>query len=103
MKSRVEFHEKLVEVFGSENVHFQPPEGIKFKQGNRIIYERDDLPTQQADNIKYIGHSRYTVTLVTKDPDLPLITELPFLFDYCSMDRQFSSDGMNHVVYTIYY
>ena len=102
MRTREEFHAKLVEALGSENAFFQPPENLKLPSGNRIVYTRDSFEPEFADDIRYINHTRYTVTLISKDPDWSLITELPFLFMYCSLDRSFSTDGLNHNVYTIF-
>ena len=103
MRPRTELHAKLVGALGSPYVYFQPPENLQLYSGDKIVYSRDGLDTQHADDTKYIGLARYTVTLITKDPDLPLITELPFLFDYCSFDRPYTSNGSNHNVYTIFY
>lgn len=103
MRSRVEFHEKLVDALGTPYVYFQPPENLKLHQGNKIVYSRSALDSQPADDGKYVNYVRYTVTLISKDPDWSLITELPFLFHYCTPDRPYSSDGLNYHPYTIYY
>ena len=54
-----------------------------------------------ADDKIYSRHYSYTVTYITKDPDDPrrdLIDDLP----YCRFNRFFTSDNLNHFVYTIY-
>jgi hypothetical protein len=103
MRTRLDFHNKLVEALGTPYVYFQPPEDIRMHRGNRIIYSREEIPFTLADNTKYSGHTRYSVTLVSKDPDWALVQELPFLFQFCRHDRHYVADNLNHDVYIIYY
>lgn len=103
MRTRADFHVKLVEALGSEYVYFQPPENLKLYHGNKIIYSREELNDQDADNTQYIRHTKYSVTLVSKDPDWGLVQEFPLLFDHCRHDRHYVSDNLNHDVYIIYY
>lgn len=103
MKTRAEFHQKLVEALGSPFVYFQPPENIKMHQGNRIVYSRERIDYSKADNQKYIGHTKYSVILLSKDPDWSLVQEFPTLFRYCEHDRSYVSDNINHNAYITYY
>ena len=90
------------EMVGPENVYFQPPTGTKIKHYPAIVYELADQNDLHADNHVYRRLYRYTVKYITKDPDDPLRDELDDL-PYCSFDRPFVSDNLNHYVYTIYY
>ena len=103
MKTRSEFNQALVEALGAPYVYYQPPEGLKMHTGNRIIYSREEIDFSQADNQKYIGHSKYSVTLVSKDPDWPLVEDILHMFTYCKHDRHYTTDNINHDVYIIYY
>lgn len=100
-KSREDLHELLADILGSRKVYFQPPESFKLKYPC-IVYERSDIRTVKADNIKYTMKKRYTVTYISEDPDSEIpdkIVQLP----YCSFDRHFKSGNMNHDVFDLYY
>lgn len=83
------------------NVYFQPPNGTKMTYPC-IIYERDSTRVQHADNTLYRDTKRYTVTVVDRNPDSPLpdqVLRLPM----CAHDRFFTSDDLNHDVFTLYF
>lgn len=97
---RNELHAKLVKLLGSKNVYFQPPTGTKLEYPC-IVYNLSDANDAHAENRIYRRLYRYTLTYITKDPDDPkrdLIDDLR----YCAFDRFFTSDNLNHFVYTIY-
>lgn len=97
---RIELDRILRKILGSSNVYFQPPTGTKMNYPC-IVYNFADAIDHHADNRIYRRLYRYTVTYITKDPDDPkrdVIDDLP----YCSFDRFFTSDNLNHFVYTIY-
>lgn len=102
MSSRTDLHTKLVELFGSNNVYYQPPENLKMKYP-AIIYYKDDIDKQSADNIGYILTDSYTVTVVSQLPDNPVINKILSEIPASSYDRSYISDKMNHDVLTIYY
>lgn len=101
MDRRMELHQKLVNILGSTNVYFQPPETIKLAYPC-IIYERSDISQKYADNRSYFGMIRYSVILITRTPESDLvksILELP----YCSYDRYYAADSLNHDTFTLFY
>ena len=101
MDRRLSLQEILVNILGSNNVYFQPPETIKL-QYPCIIYERSDIDEKYADNRAYVSMVRYSLTLITRSPESNLvkaILELP----YCSYDRYYAADTLNHDVFTLYY
>ena len=101
MDRRLSLQETLVNILGSNNVYFQPPETTKL-QYPCIIYERSDIDTKYADNRAYMSMARYSLTLITRSPESDLVNvilELP----YCSYDRYYAADTLNHDVFTIYY
>ena len=101
MDRRLSLQETLVNILGSNNVYFQPPETIRL-QYPCIIYERSDIDKKYADNRAYMSMVRYSLTLITRSPESDLvkaILELP----YCSYDRYYAADTLNHDVFTIYY
>lgn len=103
MNSRLELHAKLVELLGSNHVYFQPPESIRMKYPC-IVYERDSVDTNPADDLKYSKHVRYELMYISKDPDTDAIIEqLLDEFKYCRYVRHFVSDNLNHEVFNLYY
>lgn len=101
MDRRLELHEILVSILGSRNVYFQPPPSIRMKYPC-IVYELDDIHTMNADNSKYADKRRYKITVIDSDPDSEFIDKLLEL-QYCSFDRFYASDNLNHFVFTLYY
>jgi len=101
MDRRLSLHQILVNILGSNNVYFQPPETIKL-QYPCIIYSRNDIDQKYADNKSYISRVRYSITLITRTPDSGLvkaILELP----YCSYDRYYAADSLSHDTFVLYY
>lgn len=101
MASRLKLHDELVNALGNERVYFQPPESIKLKYPC-IIYKRATGFERNADDEAYIMRIRYTVTLIDKNPDSTVIDKLRQI-KYCSFDRHFTSDNLNHDVFNVYY
>jgi hypothetical protein len=67
-----------------------------------IVYTLDREATQFADNLPYRSASVYTVTVIHPDPDNDIRDKVAAL-PYCSLDRRFAVDGLNHDVYTLYF
>lgn len=117
-RSRLELHEKLKELLGSDNVYFSPPESVKMKFPC-IVYELDPYQTDNADNRIYFIHKKYSLTYISKDPDAGEFKEAPryeekdaknviedilFAFaPYARHDRRFISDNLMHDAFTIYF
>lgn len=101
MAPRLELQVLLETLLGSRNVYFQPPPSIQMKYP-AIVYERDRLDIEHADNQPYNHKNRYQVTVIDKNPDsvIPMkIAQLP----KCSFDRYFSADSLNHNVFNLYF
>lgn len=102
MKSRLEFDFELREMLGTSNVYFQPPESIKLKYPC-IVYKVRDVDVMRADNKPYVMTNCYDVTVISKDPDFKIFTEIIKRFPMCRMGSFFTYDNLNHHTYTIYY
>lgn len=100
-RPRTELHEKFVEILGSRNVYFQPPESLKIKYPC-IVYKLVAIPTRHADNMKFFGHKQYTVTIIDHDPDSELVDKMLEL-EFSHFDRSYPAEGLNHFVFTIYF
>ena len=100
MTSRLELHAMLVEILGSKNVYFQPPSTIKMSYP-AIVYSLGNIENRRADNSVYNTNKYYELTLVTSNPDDETVNKLNGL-SMCSFDRFYTSDNLNHYVFTIY-
>ena len=101
-RSRLEFDAKLRAALGSTNVYYKPPESVKMKYP-AIVYKRTNIDLIFADNVTYRATNAYEVTVIAKDPDFPLVDELPYLFPMCRFNRHYTVDNLNHDNFTIYY
>ena len=100
-KPRIELQRILENLLGSRNVYFQPPETVKL-QYPCIVYELGDIDVVHADNEKYVTKKMYTVMLMDKKPDSELIDKL-ILLPYCSFDRHYAAENVNHDIFTLYF
>ena len=100
-KTRANLHDLLVEILGSENVYFQPPESIKMRYPC-IVYSLSDMEAENADNIKYLKIKKYMVTYVHVNPDSDIPDKL-FELLHCVYNRHYVSDNLNHDVFDLYW
>lgn len=98
---RVQLQRNLENLLGSRNVYFQPPTGTQLKFPC-FVYHLDSAIDQHAEDKLYRRLYRYSLTYITKDPDDPMTDKIDNI-RYCSFNRFFTSDNLNHYVYTIYY
>ena len=101
MGTRLELHEVLCNILGSRNVYYQPPESIKMNYP-AIVYSRNDISNKYGDDIPYMQSVSYQVTVIDKDPDSTIVSDIAKL-PYCRFNRHFTSDNLNHDVFTLYY
>lgn len=97
--NRDELHDMLVDVLGSSNVYFNPPETLKLKYP-AIVYNRKNIKNTHADDIPYIQDVSYQVTVIDKDPESEIVAKLSEL-PQTSYVNNFTSSGMNHDVFII--
>lgn len=101
MASRLNLHEELVNILGSRKVYFQPPESIKLEYPC-IVYSRSNINNIFANNSVYAQMYVYQVTVIDTNPDSLIVSKMSY-FKTAKFDRHFTSDGLNHDVFTIYY
>lgn len=95
-QTRLTLHQKLVEILGSNNVYYNPPETIKMKFPC-IVYSLDYIDNVDADNKKYIDWTTYKIRVVSYEVDHPAtrqILKLP-MTRYSS---RYVRDGLYHDV-----
>lgn len=101
MATRLQLQTKLEELLESRNVYYQPPESKKMEYP-AIRYSKNDIQTNHADDQKYSKMTRYELIVISKIPDNPVIDKLLEL-PYCSFDRYYVADNLNHDSLTIYW
>lgn len=91
----------LQETAEIENVYFQPPTGYMMKYP-AIVFTRKTPNRVFANDSAYFRKPCYEVTVIDPDPDCNIalrIEQLP----YCSHDRHFKKDNLNHDVFILYH
>lgn len=101
MATRLSLQEKLEEILGNKNVYYEPPEGYKLSYPC-FVYQLEDVYRRPADNIGYSLRNRYQITLIDRVPDNPARDELLRL-SYCSFDRSYKSDNLEHYIFHLYW
>lgn len=101
MASRLELQTTLETLLGSRNVYYQPPESIKMNYP-AIRYSKSDIGVNYANNITYITNNTYEIIVMDTKPDNAVINKLLAL-PYCTYNRGYKADGLNHDVFTLYF
>lgn len=100
-KNRLDMHELLCSILGSDNVYYQPPESIKMRYPC-ILYNHVDQSIEHADDLPYKIDSVYMVTYISRDPDSEVPSEIEKLRS-CRFDRHYVADNLHHYVYKVRY
>jgi hypothetical protein len=101
MGRRLDLQKDLEKALGSKHVYFQPPANVHLEYPC-IVYHRDLVDELYADNFAYRRLKRYQVTVIDRNPDSPIpdrVAALPL----CSFSRFFTSENLNHDIFTIYF
>ena len=101
MVTRLDFQTLLEGIQDGVSVYFQPPENVAI-QYPCIIYNRDLHAVNYADNEPYTRKIRWQVTVIDRDPDsaIPdLIAALPL----SRFVRHFTTSGLNHDIFDVYF
>lgn len=101
MDSRLELHEILCGILGSRNVYYQPPASVQMKYP-AIVYSRKKIDNLHANNAVYKQSNSYEVTVIDEDPDSEVVKKVSML-PACVHERYFTSDNLNHDVFTLYH
>lgn len=99
MGQRLELHALLLTI--CPNVYFQGPNESQMKYP-AIVYERDRSDTKFADDMPYALTTKYSMTLITRNPDDAIFEALSAL-RMCAHERHFAADSLNHDVFSIYF
>lgn len=100
MNNRIDLHNLLLELAGP-NVYYQVPSNMKMKYP-AVKYERGRIDNNHADNIVYSQNTSYTITVISKNPDEPIVEKISKI-PTCEYDRDYIIDNLYHTVFKIYY
>jgi hypothetical protein len=84
-----------------KKVYFQPPNALQMEYPC-IVYEREGNHTLYSDNTPSQTHTRYTITVIDRNPDSAIPQKVAAL-PLSSFNRFFAGDNLNHDVYTLYF
>ena len=101
MSSRIELQDELEKLLGSKNVYYQPPESVKMEYP-AIVYRRSNIDNNFADDLVYRQSYFYELIVIDKNPDnvfVEAILDIP----YCTFDRHYKADNLNHYVFTLFH
>ena len=101
MGNRLELQNLLESILGSRNVYYQPPESIKIKYP-AIIYSRDYIDNNFADDIVYMQNHTYQIIVIDANPDSEIVNKISKL-PMCRYNRHYTSDNLNHDVFILNY
>lgn len=101
MLSRLDLQSELETLLGARNVYFQPPVSVRM-QYPAIVYQRRNFRVFHANSKAYHMVPGYEIVLIDKNPDSVYIEKLLQL-PYCSFDRHYEADNLNHDVFTLYH
>ena len=100
MNNRIDLHNLLLKLAGP-NVYYQIPSNMKMKYP-AVKYEREKIENNHADNMVYSQNTFYTITVISKDPDEPIVEKISKI-PTCEYDRGYMIDNLYHTVFKIYY
>lgn len=101
MAQRLELHDVLKAILGSENVYFKEPPTVQM-QYPCIVYRRSGIDIKHADNKPYSHAISYQVTVITDDPDDETHLKVGML-PTARYDRNYTADKLNHDVYNLFF
>lgn len=101
MASDQKLQSKLEELLGNRNVYYQPP--AAHQMGYPCIrYSKKRVEHDYANDSKYKRKNCYEIIVIDRLPDNDVIDKLLEL-PYCSYDRHYTADNLNHDVLTLYF
>lgn len=101
MESRLELQTLLEKLLGSHEVYYQPPASVQMSYP-AIVYSRQNIENNHANNSVYIQNHAYSVIVIDEDPDSEIVQKVSLL-PMCRFDRHYTSDNLNHDVFTLYF
>lgn len=101
MGVRLDLQALLESVQAGVSVYFQPPANVTMTYP-AIVYNRDYRNVNFADNQPYSVRIRWQLTIIDPNPD-SLLPELIGALPLTTFVRHYTTDNLNHDIYTIYF
>lgn len=101
MDRRLELHQILKSTSQLDRVYYQPHENVKLVYPC-LIYSLDGVKTEFGDDHGYIGTKQYQLTIITRDPETPVLDRLLTL-PMCTFSTSFVKDQLYHYILRVYY
>jgi hypothetical protein len=101
MGTRLELQSRLEALQEGVTVYFQPPPNVEMIYP-AIVYNRDYQNDVHADNVRYAYWRRYQVMVIDRDPDSTIPDEVSAL-PMSKYVRHFTTEGLNHDIYYVYF
>lgn len=105
MGRRLQLHQILNDIVVATNpkgkAYFQPPADVKMIYPC-IVYSRDYVASEFANDALYHNTKRYAVTIIDEDPDSDIPDKVAAL-PMCNFVRFFTKDKLNHDIYKLYF
>ena len=106
MDSRITLDEKLAHILnltepdGDRHTYFNPPPSVRMRFP-AIKYSLNRINRKFASNGAYRTVPSYEVILIDENPDSEYVEKI-LQIPYCSFDRHYIADNLNHWSFTIY-
>lgn len=89
------------ELLGSRNVYYNPPESVKMSY-DAIVFSRSSINNTFASDLVYVQlPPSFEVTVITRDPDAPIIEKVSKL-PRCRFVTSYVSDNLHHNRFTLH-
>ena len=89
----------LISIIGNKaKVHYEPPENVKLDYPC-ILFFRDRIIVEKADNKSYITKTRYKITYIDNDPDSENIDKILSSIRGVTYGDHYVADGLHHDVF----
>ena len=95
-KTRLTLHQALIDVLGSRNVYYNPPETLKM-EFPAIVYKLDFIEPIHADNKNYLDWTTYKIFVVSSKPDHPAIRKI-LNMEMTRYSTSYTREGFYHTV-----
>lgn len=102
MGQRLDLQFELESLMEGNEVIFQPPPNYKLRYPC-IRYSMSGGRSRFSGNMPYIFTKRYMLTLMDRNPDSIFVEKLAMAFPMIVLDRTYTTEGLHHWVYTLYY
>lgn len=102
MNKRLQLHEQLKQLVGTDNVYFQPPASVQISYPC-VIYNIGNGDAKFADGMVYNYINSYDLIFIYKKPNVEIIEQVLTTLSMCRMTRAYVADNLNHYAFSVYY